>query len=161
VRPVLLIDEAQEMSPTVLGELRILASARFDSRTILTVVFAGDARLTTMLRSEELLPLGSRIRTRLAMEPATGAEMLDCLKHLLSEAGNAKLMTAELMATLSEHALGNYRVLAQMAADLLVAGARAERTQLDEKLYFEVFAGQGKRPSPSKTPPRDDPKRRR
>jgi hypothetical protein len=48
-------------------------------------------------------------------------------------------MTAGLMSTLCEHALGNYRVLANMGAELLAAGARAEVSQLDEKLFLEVF----------------------
>ena len=37
IRPVLLVDEAQEMEPGVLSELRILASADFDSASLLTV----------------------------------------------------------------------------------------------------------------------------
>ena len=52
LRPVLLIDEAQEMSPSALSELRLLASTRFDSRPLLSIVLAGDARLTDKLRSE-------------------------------------------------------------------------------------------------------------
>jgi general secretion pathway protein A len=39
-RPVLLIDEAQEMAPSVLSELRLMASARFDSQPLLCVVLA-------------------------------------------------------------------------------------------------------------------------
>lgn len=140
LRPVLLIDEAQEMHPGVLSELRLLTSTQFDSRAILSVVLAGDARLGAKLRREELLPLGSRIRTRLAMEYATRDELLACLNHLLTTAGNAKLMTPELMHTLSDHALGNYRVMTTMAAELLAHAAQREATQLDEKLYFEVFA---------------------
>ena len=58
---------------TVLCELRILASKELDSKQLLCVVFAGDARLPERLRSQELLPLGSRIRRRLASTtpPAT------------------------------------------------------------------------------------------
>jgi general secretion pathway protein A len=139
LRPVLLIDEAQEMHPGVLNELRLLSSMQFDSRTLLTVVLAGDARLTTKLRRDELLPLGSRIRTRLVMEYADRNELMACLKHLLATAGNASLMTPELRQTLCDHALGNYRVLTSMAAELLASAAQQEITQLDEKLYLEVF----------------------
>jgi len=140
LRPVLLIDEAQEMHPTVLSELRLLSSTQFDSRTLLTVVLAGDARLTTKLRRDELLPLGSRLRTRLVMEYADRNALLACLKHLLASAGNATLMSPELMHTLCDHAVGNYRVMTGMAAELLAAAAQQEITQLDEKLYLEVFA---------------------
>ena len=140
VRPVLLIDEAQEMTSQVLGELRILASTHFDSRSILSVVLAGDARLTERLRREELLPLGSRIRARLMMEYVGRDELRACLEHLLESAGNKKLMTAELVDTLCDHAVGNYRVLTTMASELLTAAAERECTVLDEKLYLELFA---------------------
>lgn len=140
LRPVLLIDEAQEMQPSVLNELRLLSSMQFDSRTLLTVILAGDGRLTNKLRRDELLPLGSRIRTRLTMEYAGREELMACLKHLLATAGNAGLMTQELMNTLCDHAVGNYRVLTSMAAELLARAAQHELTQLDEKLYLQVFA---------------------
>ena len=140
LRPVLLIDEAQEMPPVVLSELRLLASAHFDSRPLLSVVLAGDGRLPDLLRREELLPLGSRIRTRLTLEYASREELRACLQHLLDAAGNATLMTPELMTTLCEHALGNPRVLTTMAADLLAVAAQRELAQLDDKLYLEVFA---------------------
>jgi type II secretory pathway predicted ATPase ExeA len=139
-RPVLLIDEAQEMTPQVLSELRLLASARFDSQPLLCIVIAGDARLIDKLRREELIPLGSRIRTRLATEFASREELLACLEHLSSGAGNASLMTPQLRQTLCDHAAGNYRILTTMAAELLAAAARRDLPVLDEKLYMDIFA---------------------
>lgn len=140
LRPVLLIDEAQEMPPLVLSELRLLASAHFDSRALLSVVLAGDGRLTDLFRRDDLRPLGSRIRSRLTLEYASRDELRACLQHLLDTAGNATLMTPELLTTLCEHALGNYRVLTTLAGDLLAVAAQRELAQLDEKLYLEVFA---------------------
>jgi type II secretory pathway predicted ATPase ExeA len=148
LRPVLLIDEAQELTPSVLCELRLLSSAEFDSRLLLSVVLAGDRRLNEKLRREELLPLGSRIRTRLTIDYATREELLAGLQHLLDTAGNAQLMTAELMHTLCEHALGNFRVLTTMGAELLDAAVQREARVLDEKLYLEVFAP----PTPARGP---------
>ncbi|MCI0745101.1 MAG: ATP-binding protein [Verrucomicrobia subdivision 3 bacterium] len=147
LRPVLLIDEAQEMQPSVLNELRLLSSLQFDSKILLTVVFAGDARFTAKLRRDDLLPLGSRIRTRLILETASRDELLACLKHLQTQAGNASLMTPELVKTLCDHALGNYRVLATMASELLAAAAQQDLPQLDEKLFLNVFAAYPATPS--------------
>lgn len=62
-------------------------------------MLAGDARLLEKLRREELIPLGPRIRTRLATEAATREELLACLEHLLTAPGNASLMTRELRQT--------------------------------------------------------------
>ena len=140
VRPVLVIDEAQEMQPSVLSELRLLCAADLDSRCLLTVVLGGDSRLTEKFRAPELLPLGSRIRVRLMLQPATPQELLEGLRHGMAQAGNPHLMTPELMTTLTEHAAGNYRILMTMAAELLDAGTQRDARQLDEKLYLEVFA---------------------
>ena len=137
-RPVLIVDEAQEMVPTVLSELRLLASTRLDSHILLTVVLAGDGRLVERLRSEEFLPLGSRIRVRLMLERATPDELHDCLKQAINKAGAAKLMTDELLATLCDHAQGNLRALMNMAGELLALAAQREARQIDEKLFLEM-----------------------
>jgi type II secretory pathway predicted ATPase ExeA len=139
-RPILLVDEAQEMNLPVFSELRLLASADLDSRSILTVILAGDARLGAKLGTPELLPLASRIRSRFRAEPWPPAQLRDGLNHVLKTAGNPKLMTPGLLQTLCEHAAGNPRLLMNMAHDLLAAAWHQEREQLDEKLFFEVFA---------------------
>jgi general secretion pathway protein A len=139
-RPVLLIDEAQEMKSAVFSELRLLSSADLDSRSILTIILAGDQRLASRLEDMELLPIASRIRSRLRLEALTPKQLQECLNHLLKVAGNPKLLTASLLATLCEHAAGNLRLLMNMANDLLAAASHQEREQIDEKLFFEVFA---------------------
>jgi len=139
-RPVLIVDEAQEMLLPVLAELRLLSSTRLDSHILLTVVLAGDGRLVERFRSDELLPLGSRMRVRLTLERATADELQDCLKHAMARAGAAKLMTPELVATLCDHAQGNHRALMNMAGELLAVAAQREARQIDEKLFLETFA---------------------
>jgi general secretion pathway protein A len=144
-RPVLLIDEAQETPVPVLNELRLMASHRFDSQMLISVVLAGDSRLTQRLGRDELLPLGSRIRIRLNTEYADTEQLMAALRHLLETAGNPQLMTDGLMTTLVEHAAGNYRVLTTLAAELLATAARTQRDTLDEKLYFDCFSNTPKR----------------
>ena len=139
VRPILLVDDAQDMKVEVLKELRHLTSADYDSKHLLSVVLAGEASLAELLRRPELAALASRVRTRLSLDGASSDELLACLKHACAAAGNAKLITADLAKALVEHALGNYRTLMQHANELLVAGAEREASQLDEKLFFEIF----------------------
>ena len=71
-----------------------VVTADFDALALLTVVLAGDGRLLELLRQEALVPLGSRIRTRLVTDAATREELLELLRHALAKAGNASLMTA-------------------------------------------------------------------
>ena len=147
IRPVLLIDEAQEMNPDVLCELRILSSADFDATSLLMVVLSGDGRLLELLRHEDLVPLGTRIRTRLVTEAASREELLELLHHALEKAGNASLMTAELMDTLVDHSAGNCRLLMSMGGELLAHGMAHEIAQLDEKCYLEVYQPRNARPA--------------
>jgi type II secretory pathway predicted ATPase ExeA len=140
VRPVVIVDEAQETRTSVFNELRLLSSLDLDAQSILTVILAGDARLTERLGMPDLLPLGSRIRARLRLEHASPQELRECLGHLMKQAGNAKLMTPELVTTLADHAAGNYRVLTNMAGELLAAAARRELERLDQGLFIEVFS---------------------
>lgn len=138
-RPILIIDESQQMLDSVFSELRLLSSKDFDSRSLLCVIFAGDQRLLERLKSPELHPLESRIRKRLAMNSAHPDELLSCLDHLVVAAGNPALLTNELKRTLAEHAAGNYRIMMNAADELLAVAADRELPRLDEKLYLETF----------------------
>jgi hypothetical protein len=147
---VLFIDEAQEMKPVVLGELRILSSADFDVTSLLTMVHSGDERFLELLWQEGLVPLRSRIRTRLVTQPATRDELLDLLRHALAKAGNASLITPEPMDTLVDHGTGNCRSLKIVGAELLASGMAQELAQLDEKAYLDVFEPRNARPAVKK-----------
>ena len=105
----------------------------------LTIILAGDQRLASRLEELELLPIASRIRSRLRLEALTPKQLQECLNHLLKAAGSPKLLTASLIATLCEHAAGNLRLLMNLANDLLATASHQEREQIDEKLFFEVF----------------------
>ena len=80
-------------------------------------------------------------------ETAPREELLELLRHALAKAGNATLMTVELMETLVDHSAGNYRSLMIMSAELLAQGMAHDVAQLDEKCYLEAFQSRGSRPA--------------
>lgn len=128
-KPVLLIDEAQE-----------LQSDHFDSRSLLTAVLCGDMRLPQRFRTPQLASLGTRMILRLNIEPYPPKILFEWLEHNLKHASAEHLMSQELKQTLTDHAAGNLRVLNTMAANLLADAAEKELPQLDEKLFFDVFS---------------------
>jgi len=151
-RPVLIVDEAQEMASYCMTEMRLLSSARFDSECLLTTVLCGDSRLPDRFRSPDLVPLGSRIRTRWALEPWDHNTLKSFCDHALEHAGAPHLMTAGLKNTLVEHCGGNLRLLCSMGDELLNTAAQRDLKRLDEKLYIEVYTREPstKRAKPSK-----------
>lgn len=137
---MLLIDEAQELASDCLTELRLLASARFDAESFLVNLLCGDGRLPERFRTPELLPLGSRIRARLALGALPPEELQAYLTFSLEQAGAPQLCTPDLVQTLVTHAAGNLRVLTHMAAELLSAAAERNLPRLNEALYIQVLA---------------------
>lgn len=159
-RPVLLVDEAQEMSPLLLAELRLLGSTKLDTCQIVTVVLCGDRRLEEKLRTPDLLPIASRIQTRLVLDAEPSDVLGTMLRHLLAAAGNATLMTEELQRTVCEHAAGNRRVLKQLCNELLALAVAKNAKRLDESLYLELTAADQRPSRASATPARTKPARR-
>jgi general secretion pathway protein A len=160
-RPVLLIDEAQEMSPMLLAELRLLGSTKLDTCTIVTVVLCGDRRLEEKLRTPDLLPVNSRIRTRLVLDAEAPDVLATMLRHVLAQAGNTALMTDELQRVVCEHAAGNRRVLMNLCNELLVLAVAKNAKRLDESIYFEMTNAEHRpRAKPTAPAPRAKSSRR-
>jgi len=85
--PVLLIDEAQITPTESLTELRLLASANFDSESLISAVLCGDHTLPHRFRHDSLTALGSRVRTRLNLGARSADDLRLFLDHLLDAAG--------------------------------------------------------------------------
>lgn len=79
------------------------------------------------------------IRRRLHLDYAERDALTAALDHLLDAAGNGAMMTTELKATLAEHAAGNFRILMNLADDLMTIGYERQLPQLNEDLFLDVF----------------------
>lgn len=146
LRPVLLVDEAQQVSADCLTELRLLQSHHFDSQSLLFTILCGDNRLPERFRTAELLPLGSRIGPRLVLSPLSPEQLQDYLNFALEKAGHPQLMSPELIRALAAHAANNLRVINHMAAELLTAAAERNLPRIDESLFFELFSPEMSKP---------------
>jgi len=139
IRPVLIIDEAQEMKAPAFAELRILASMNLDARSLLTVIIAGDGRLESRLNTADMRPIQSRIRTHLQLGYADPEHLFAVLDRALEHAGRPDLMTDEVKRALSTHAHGNLRAMMTMADHLLSYIVQHDISRIDEQVFFDVF----------------------
>ena len=142
MRPVLIIDEAQEMKTTVLSELRIISSMNLDARALLTIILAGDERLSARLGTPDMLPIQSRIRTHLQLRYAEPEHLCAVLDKVLEHAGRADLITDDVKRALSTHSHGNLRAMMTMADHLLSHILQHELKRIDEQVFFDVFQQQ-------------------
>ena len=134
LRPVLVIDEAHEMRPEVLGLLRLLTNFEVDSRLVLSIVLAGQPRLRTLLRRDELQAVRGRLAHVATLGLLDRASSRAYIQHRAQAAGaTADLFDDAAYDAMYEFAQGNLRALNTIAFKTLyeAAAAGVERCTVD------------------------------
>ena len=85
---VLIIDEAQNLQPDVLEQLRLLTNLETNARKLLQIVLIGQPELRTMLARPELEQLAQRVIARFHLDALTEAESTQYIQHRLAVAGH-------------------------------------------------------------------------
>lgn len=84
---VLIIDEAQNLAPEVLEQLRLLTNLETHERKLLQIVLIGQPELRQMLARQELEQLAQRVIARFHLEALSPAETVSYVQHRLNVAG--------------------------------------------------------------------------
>lgn len=85
--PVVVIDEAQNLSATALEEVRLLSCDRRDTQPPFSLILVGDEQLLPRLQMGINAPLLARLSFCLRLQPWTGAELSGYVQARLEEAG--------------------------------------------------------------------------
>lgn len=86
-RTVLIVDEAQNMGPQALEELRMLSNVNSEKDQVLQVILAGQPGLRDNLRDPRLEQFAQRISVDYNLEPLAADETREYIRHRLSIAG--------------------------------------------------------------------------
>lgn len=84
---VLLIDEAQLLSPEVLEELRLLTNLETSAKKLLQIILVGQPELNALLSQPRLRQLSQRITARFHLKPLSQEETHAYIRHRLAVAG--------------------------------------------------------------------------
>src|SRR3984957_1803650 len=84
---MLVIDEAQNLSPRVLEEVRMLSGVESTKEKVLRIILAGQPEFRLKLNSEELVQLTQRVRLRFHLGTLSSQEMDAYIHHRLEVAG--------------------------------------------------------------------------
>jgi general secretion pathway protein A len=116
LRPVLLVDEAHELKPEVLGLFKVLTNFDMDSRLVVSVVFCGQARLRTLLRRDALEDIARRVAHYATLRPLSRAEAKAYIAHRCTIAGASTVpFDGPAHDALYEIARGNLRATDNLA----------------------------------------------
>ncbi len=84
------IDEAQNLFPDVLEQIRLLNNLETDQHKLMQIVLSGQPELQRRLRRPELRQLRQRVLVRCGLEPLNLAEVGQYIEHRLRVAGAAE-----------------------------------------------------------------------
>jgi type II secretory pathway predicted ATPase ExeA len=141
VRPVLILDDCHDARPEVLAILRVLANFEMDSRLVVSLVLAGQARLRTMLRRDDLEDVCRRLSLIGTLRVLSRDETPGYLDHRLRLAGgSADLFDRHAIEAVYEATQGNLRAIDTLALRALQLAADAGVEVVDARLITAARA---------------------
>ncbi|MEQ1437790.1 AAA family ATPase [Fontimonas sp. SYSU GA230001] len=126
-RTVLIIDEAQNLQPAVLEQVRLLTNLETAKSKLLRIMLVGQPELSALLARAELRQLSSRISARYHLTPLSAQETREYIEHRLRIAGTrAEIFTPAAVELIHRQARGVPRLI-NIICDRALLGAFAGR----------------------------------
>ena len=143
--PVLIIDEAQNLTPDLLEEIRMLSNLETDTVKLLQILLAGQPELGQILALPEMRQLRQRISILPHILPLTRSETEEYILHRLAIAGNREALSFGDGAFDEIHAVtgGIPRKINTLCNFILLTAFTEERKDADAVLINDVAAGLG------------------
>ena len=133
---VLVIDEAQLLSYSVLEQIRLLTNLETNKHKLLQIILIGQPELNDLLAQPELKQLGQRVTARYFLEPLEEHETAEYIHYRLSVAGrhDAEIFRPEAKRLIHRRSGGVPRLI-NVICDRALLGAFAEgKSRIDRKL---------------------------
>ena len=139
---VLIIDEAQNLTPETLEEIRMLSNLETDSAKLLQIILVGQPELRQTLALPELLQLRQRISCYCHIRPLMQEEIEQYILHRLEIAGNrqAFAISHEVMGIIWRYSKGIPRLINIICDFLLLSAFAEEMKEVTPELAREVIS---------------------
>jgi general secretion pathway protein A len=161
---VLILDEAQNLYPQTLEQIRLLSNFETTTEKILQIVLVGQPELKMKLELPELRQLGQRIGMRCSIPPLTTAGTRNYIRTRLrlSGCGDPGLFGDEALTRISEYASGIPRIVNTLCDHSLLIGYADQTRRIDRAIVDQAiqYLEAGLRPSRSARRRRRSPTRR-
>jgi len=137
---VLMIDEAQNLSPEVLEQLRLLTNLETSERKLLQIVLLGQDELKDMLARHDMRQLAQRVTARYHLSPLNAAETAAYINHRLGIAGCQRMLFKPgAVRAIHKHSRGIPRLI-NLLCDRSLLGAYAGDRHLVEPIHVRQAA---------------------
>ncbi|HUG72421.1 MAG TPA: AAA family ATPase [Steroidobacteraceae bacterium] len=127
-RVVLMVDEAQNLTPELLERVRLLTNLETETQKLLQIILIGQPELREMLARNDLRQLAQRITGRYHLKPLSREETAAYVKHRLRIAGaTQEIFTSRALAELYRVSGGIPRLINIISDRALLGGFTADR----------------------------------
>jgi general secretion pathway protein A len=137
---VLVIDEAQNLEPEVLEQIRLISNLETETDKLIQIVLAGQPELEELLEKPELRQLKQRIMVRYHLLPMDFEDTKGYIEHRLELAGGAVIFSAQAMKRLFRYSGGVPRLINIACDRLLLIGYTEESRQISGRMAVEAIA---------------------
>ena len=124
-RVLLIVDEAQELSPKSLEELRMFSNINADKDELLQIVLVGQPQLRDTLARPELVQFAQRISSDFHLGPLTAEEVSQYIHHRLAVAGATWKVFADRTCELVHESTGGVPRLVNILCQLCLVWSMA------------------------------------
>jgi general secretion pathway protein A len=142
-RVVLLVDEAQNLGPKALEELRLLSNLQTEKEPLLQVILVGQPGLRDRLRHPSLRQLAQRVAIHYHLRPLDEDETKEYIRFRLARAGGSGIFTGSALDRLYSYTQGVPRRINAWCDLALVAGFAEGRHEIDGEFVDLVINAQG------------------
>ena len=140
-RAMIIIDEAQNLTPDLLEEIRLLSNLETDKSKLLQIILIGQPELNLTLSRPELEQLRQRIAINAYISHLGRDETEEYIKHRLRVAGGENAVTFEegVMTEIHNFTKGIPRLINILCEFALLAAFADEKRVIDADLIKEII----------------------
>jgi general secretion pathway protein A len=137
----LVVDEAQDLTPELLEEIRLLTNLETSQQKLLQIVLLGQPELETLLDSPELRQLKQRIALRCQLQPLDEEQTRSYVLSRLERAGakpGSLVFSDDSLSTLFEYSRGIPRVINNLCENAMVSAYARQQKPVTSDIIAEV-----------------------
>jgi general secretion pathway protein A len=140
--PILVIDEAQNLTPTVLEEVRMLSNLETRDAKLIQIVLVGQPELAAVLSLDELRQLRQRVSVVCRLAPLTRGECEEYIYHRLAVAGNRQAVqfSSEVLDSIYAYSNGIPRLVNTLCNFILLTAFTEETRTISREMAADIIA---------------------
>ncbi|MFZ5801286.1 MAG: ExeA family protein, partial [Candidatus Omnitrophota bacterium] len=140
INVVLIIDEAQNLSPSTMEEVRMLSNLETETEKLIQIILLGQPQLKKKLENPRLLQFRQRIAVHFHLNALNRKETEEYIQHRLRLASlnGCEIFTSKAIEAVFQHSQGIPRLINLLCDSALLSGYVSEQPTINENIINDA-----------------------